>query len=137
MVGGDTLERAGVTPPTHMCASGMIPGGMCWFRLPALSVPQAVPERSTSGPGKGVAERPLLQQTEEPLNRLSPSGLCLLHLTLPSAAPQRPLSSSYRHGPWTHRGSGTHHFLQSLWRRGQDSVLLPGRTRWAGGGVYR
>ncbi|KAH0502962.1 Coiled-coil domain-containing protein 69 [Microtus ochrogaster] len=32
----------------------------------------AVPERSTSGPGEGVAKWPLLQQTEEPLNRLSP-----------------------------------------------------------------
>ncbi|XP_031210936.1 coiled-coil domain-containing protein 69 isoform X3 [Mastomys coucha] len=32
----------------------------------------AAPERPTSGPRKGVTERPLWQQTEEPLNHLSP-----------------------------------------------------------------
>lgn len=106
---------------------------MGWFKLPqatpALSTPQAVPQRSASGPGKGVPERPLLQQTEEPLSLSLPS--------LPSAAPQRPLSSSSRHRAWAPHGSQTPHSLQSLWRRAQDSILLPGRTRWAGGDVYR
>lgn len=122
----NTLERAGDPRLRN--------GGMGWFKLPqatpVLLVPQAVPERSTSGPGEGVTGWPLLQQTEKPLNHLSPGGpFLLLHITLPSAAPQRPLSSSCRHKAWTYHGSQTHCSLRSLWRREQDSALLPGWIR--------
>lgn len=73
-------EREMMTPPREgFLGERAGSSNSCSIRQPLLhqatlapSVPQAAPERPTSGPRKGVTERPLWQQTEEPLNHLSP-----------------------------------------------------------------